>query len=152
LRKFQFRLSSLLRYRESRRDLCRQLLAEVLADDRALADLGERILHDRSSQLEEMRSLGEAGRVNVDGSAARRYFAGQLTIEHRQVVRRRELVAKQIEMCRAALVQADRDVKVLEKMKDNQRAEFALEQDRAATRELGETWQSARLSLARGER
>lgn len=151
MKKFAFRLDSLLRYRESRRDLCRQVLAEVLADDRALVELGERLLRDRASQLDELRALGEAGRVDVDGSSARRYFAGQLTGEYRGVQRRREVVAQQIEMCRRALVQADRDVKVLEKMKDQQQAEFALEQDRAATRELGETWQSARLALARSE-
>lgn len=140
MRKFVFTLAGLLKYRVHQRDLCRQLLAEVLADDAALEQQQHETDRARDEQLREMQGLLQSGRVDIDRSAARRYHAGQLTIDLRLLEQRRRLVAQQIARCRQALVMADQRVKALEKLREQQLAEFLQERERAESREREENW------------
>lgn len=137
---FQFKLEPLLRYRRHRRDLCRQMLAEILADEHRLILQRSRLDRARAEQLEEMKELARSARLDIDRTAARRYHAGYLLAETRQLERSRELIQQQIDLCRRALVLADRDVKVLERLKERQYAEFAERAARRAQLELEETW------------
>jgi flagellar export protein FliJ len=142
---FKFKLASVLRYRQGRRDLCAQLLAQVLADDRVLLNEREGLERQRQAQLEELRAMGLAGRISVEGATARRYYLGQLAGDIRVVDHRRGIVAGQVELCRKALAQAEKDVKVLEKLEDKQAALARDEQRRREGRELEETWQAIHL-------
>lgn len=146
--RFAFRFEALLNYRRNRRDLCRNLLAQLIADDRRLRDLRHSIEADRGGQFDEMRRLGTVGPVDVDGSVSRRYYAGQLLAEIAKVEQDRQLVERQVAMCRHALVEADRQVKVLEKLAEKQRAEFVYEENRKSARELEDVWQTAQLTEA----
>lgn len=146
---FVFKFAALLRIRRHRRDQCRQLLAEVLSDIRALEVQRAELEQRRTGQLDELRSLGRPGPVDVDRAAARRYFAGQLVGELAGLARRQELVEQQLELCRQTLVKADQDVKVLEKLEEKQRAAFQFESERRGARELEEAWQAARLTEVR---
>ncbi|MAG92997.1 MAG: hypothetical protein CMJ48_04535 [Planctomycetaceae bacterium] len=129
-------------YRENRRALCRQLLARVLADEQELIDQREQLVSHRIGQLEELRQISDMGRVDVDRSAARRYFAGRLVAEIDMVDRRRQLVVQQIGLCRQTLVRADQDVKVLEKLKDKAKTAFDEREEKRLSRELEESWRA----------
>ena len=87
VKKFVFQLESLLRFRENRRDLCRQVLAQIFAEQKRLKQFRLSLEQQRIDQLDEMRQLGEQGEVDVDRSASRRYYAGQILGEIRAVVR-----------------------------------------------------------------
>jgi flagellar protein FliJ len=143
LKTFTFKFQSVLKLRQYRRDLCRQVLAQVLADDAALVTERARHEKNRNVQLEELRKIGAGGGVDVDRSSARRYFCGQLTTAMKIVDQRRAIVAQQISMCRAAVVRADQEVKSLEKIEENQRADFNYQTERTTARELEETWLAA---------
>jgi len=60
--------------------------------------------------------------------------------------RDREIVGEQMGQCRQALIQADREVKVLEKLRDKQHATFLYEQNRNEGRELEELWMATHLT------
>ena len=139
---FVFSLQALLNYRKSRRDLCRQLFAQILADDERLASDRRRLTAIRNRQFEEIRSLSKRGRVSVEGTAMRRFHSGQLLGQLRLVDERRNLVAQQLQMCREALVKADAEVKVLERLEEKQRAAFLEDLERRAQREREEAWSS----------
>ncbi len=139
---FSFKFESLLSYRENRRDLCRQLLARVLADEQELIAQREQLVSHRIGQLEELRQISDMGRVDVDRSAARRYFAGRLVAEIDMVDRRRQLVVQQIGLCRQTLARADQDVKVLEKLKAKAKAAFDEREEKHLSRELEESWRA----------
>ena len=144
--RFEFQFAALLNYRRNRRDLCRQLLSQALADEREL--LGRRrLLEDsRGGQLDEIRNLVAAGQIDIDRAATRRYFAGRLLGEIGMVERNRSLLAQQLELCRTTLLQADREVKSLEKLEEKQRAEFIYQHERRMSHELHDNWQAARTS------
>jgi len=139
---FRFRLESVLRYRKSRRDLCQQYLAQVLADDRALLAKQEGLQTRRVSQLEELRKIGRGGRISVDAATSRRYHIGQLSGEIRVVEHNRTVIAGQIDLCRKALAQAEKEVKVLEKLKTKQSNLAQADQIRREGLAREEAWQA----------
>lgn len=146
---FQFKLESLLKYRILRRDECRRLMGEIMQHDAELVADQQRLTADRGMQLEEMRHLGTSGAVNIDASAARRFYAGQLTGSIKEIDRRREMVAEQLNLCRQALVKADQDVKALEKLKEKQELEFRQAWEKRQQYELEESWSATHFSEGR---
>ena len=140
MKKFNFRFDKLLEYRRSRRDLCRQLLAQLLADQSRLVTRRKSLERQRFDLLDELRGIGRHGAVDVDRSASRRYYAGQLVGEIRLAERNLELLGGQLQLCRGALTEADRDVKVLEKLQERRLAEYRYESERRSAREMEEAW------------
>lgn len=147
--RFRFSLESLLMYRRTQRDLCRQLLGRALAQDAELAAQQAEWTRQRAEQLDELRKLGEAGAMEVERSASRRYHAGRLSVEIRQVELAREQAARQIELCRQALVRADQSVKALENLAAKQHAEYLAAQERRESREREENWLAAHITEVR---
>jgi flagellar export protein FliJ len=143
---FVFSLSALLKYRKNRRDHCQRLLAQVLADDAGLSAQRHKLLAQRERQLTEIRGLSRKGHVTVDGAASRRYHSIQLLAHVRGVDERRQLVAKQLDLCRQALTKADAEVKVLERLEEKQRAAFVYRAEQRAQNEREDAW-SARWLL-----
>lgn len=142
MKKFKFKFESLMKVRVNERDLRRQLLSELQRRDAELVAALKQVEAERHTQLEDMRRLVAPGQVDVDGSAARRYYAGQLIGDLGGIERSRALLSAQIEHCRRALVKADQGVKALEKLADKARAELSLDQERRTARELEEAWRA----------
>lgn len=145
MKNFAFQFDSLLNYRRHRRDLCRQVLADILANQQQLAERRQMLEQQRSGQLDEIRTMHRPGQIEIDRTAARRYYAGQMQIDIGYLDRDRNVVAEQLARCRQALVEADRNVKVLEKLRDKRQAEFTATQSRKEARELDESWMAARI-------
>lgn len=146
MKKFTFPLDSLLRYRRHRRDLCCQLLAQVLAEQQRLEQHRRGLELQRAAQLGELRTLGEAGEVDIDRSASRRFHASQLLNEIHLTERNRRAVAEQAALCRQAVTQADQDVEVLERLREKQRQEHQYEEARRESRALDDAWMAVHLS------
>ncbi len=138
VRRFQF--DSLLRYRKSRRDLCRQLLAQVLADDCVLAVRKQSLEEAHWQQLAEFRDKSATGGVDIGALAVRRHYAGQLADEIRNIDHNRRLLSQQLDLCRQALVKADQNTKVLEKLAERKAAEQRHQADRRERLDLEEAW------------
>lgn len=146
MRRFVFKFDSLLRLRCNRRDLCRQLLAKLLDDQRALDIQRDEFEQERHAQLDQLKVLGQQGHMDIDRSAARRYYAGQLLSDIAFVRRNRDLLDGQLDLCRETLTRAEGEVKVLENLKEKQRTAFLYEQERQAAKELEQAWQATQLA------
>jgi flagellar FliJ protein len=132
-----FRLATLLKLREQTRAERRRELAQAFE--------AERILRERVAELEQdieatrQRARGASrGEINVETLlTARRYeltVKGELQEVNGQIAR----VLQEIERRRQALLEADRDVKVLEKLRELQAAQHAAQEQRRENRQLDE--------------
>ena len=140
MKKFQFQFESVLKMRRHKRSMCRQLLGEMLQTDQRLIDQAEQLKQHRSEQFQEIRVRQSEGRVDIDGTTSLRYYAGQLQTQIKSVNTNRELMGKQIVLCRQALAKAEQEVKAMEKLSDKHREIFLYAQNQKEMVELEETW------------
>lgn len=143
---YRFPLAPLQRYREHQRDLCRQVLAQVLAEDAALQRRRDELANAREQLLAEMSALQQQPRYDITQAAARRYHAAQLLAQLKQVDLEREQVAERLQLCRQTLSKADQGVKVLEQLADKREAEFWKIMEGKESREREEIWQAGNLA------
>jgi flagellar biosynthesis chaperone FliJ len=142
---FIFTLRPLLEFRRHRRDACRQLLAQVLADEASLLAEKQTVLASRQRQFDEIRDLSRSGPVAVERAVARRYHSGQLLGLVRALDERRRIVGQQLQLCRDALVKADQEVKVLERLQERQRSEYDYRAERVSQFEREDAWMTRKL-------
>ena len=126
---FRFRLSMLLRLRENLRDECRQQLAA--------AQWAEEIVVARMIELDtEMQGLrrqthaaSRPGPVDIDRLLNAGRYDMTLRAERQVAQDQRQKVVAEIQRRREALVEADRDVKILEKLREKQSARHRYEEN-----------------------
>ncbi len=134
--RYQFRLATLLRIRESVRDDRRGRLAEAL---RAAEVLG-RQLAALDDELHALSGSGRAavGALDVDRLLDTERFRLLLKAQQAGLRQQAQALENEIERRREALVQADRDVRVLERLRENQVQNFRAEEERRAIAALDE--------------
>ncbi|MEZ6106234.1 MAG: flagellar export protein FliJ [Pirellulaceae bacterium] len=123
-----FRLATLLRIHEDRRDALREELAEA---DQAIEILRGQIGEVEQSTLAAMDELRSAsqGSVNVDWLSAQRRHAFVLRLHKSELLRQTDVVQEERERRRVALMEADREVRKFERMRE-QWAERVAETER----------------------
>ena len=118
--RFQFRLSTLKKLRESHRDELRLKLGEAYRAERLLAERAAAIRTEEEEAQEVQRGILDASTTDVSQLLdAQRYVAvlrNELTTLHNQS----QMLATEIEKRRQALVAADQQVRVLEKLHERQ--------------------------------
>ena len=144
---FTFRLEPLIKIRKNVLQECQAALAKVYEERRLL----EEKLLDIENQLAEgtatARSLMQPGQtVNVD------YLLGirrqeMFLLANQNVVRQDiQKVDEEIERCRAAVVAANKEVKIIEKLKEKRHEQYLDEEKREETKTMdeiaGNRWQS----------
>ena len=136
---YRFRLETLLRLRENVRDECRQQLATA---QRAEEILANRITDLNNNLIDLQRTTHIArqpGVVNVDRllDAGRYEFA--LKAQRQAADEQRQAVQAEVERRRQSLVESDREVKTLEKLRAQQTARHRQEENRRETKQLDAT-------------
>ena len=118
MKTFRFRLESLSKLYIDQRDEKRAQLAEAFEAQDILAQK-EEDLTARTKQNEQLaRMAADAGEVNVDRLLQAQRYDAVLAAERGQVLQAKEMVEKEIERRRLELVEADKQVKMLEKLRD----------------------------------
>ena len=136
--RFTFRLAALLHLRETRRDECRATLAEAYRTDEALARQFDDLCRDRDALRNFWRLKASPGAVDIDRLVeAQRY---ELVIRARQqdLARQRETLAAEIERRRQAVVEADREVRVLENLRTRQAEQHRRDEELCEAKRLDE--------------
>ena len=136
--KFTFRLASLLRLRESRRDECRVALAEAHRADELLAKQLDGLGRELDALRAFCRLKASPGNVDIDRLVeAQRY---ELVTRSRQqhVAQQRQTLAAEIERRRRTLVEADREARVLEKLRQRQAEQHRREEEQREAKRLDE--------------
>ncbi len=139
--KFRYRLAALLRLRQALRDQRREALAEAYRVDELLGSQLACLAEELASLGEQCRRAAGPGTVNVDRLLeAQRY---ELALKARQcrLQEQRRQVAEEIERRREALAEADRGVRVLEKLRQRQAARHQYEENRREVKLLDEVAQ-----------
>jgi flagellar FliJ protein len=135
---FRFRLSTLLRLREAWRDERRAHLAE--------AQQAEQLIQERIAEIAralaelQRRSLDAArpGTIDVDRLAETARYEMILKVDRESADQQRQAVAAELQKRRDAVVEADRDVRALEKLRDAQRNRHREEEARQEAQRLDE--------------
>jgi flagellar export protein FliJ len=136
MKKFKFRLDSLVRLREATRDERRAQLAEAL---RIVASLEEN-MHQLQVKLGEARQMHTApqGTVDIDRLLVAERYEMVLLLEKHNLEQQLSSMNAEVEKRRQALVWADQDVRVLEKLRETQFQRWRTGAERDALEHLDE--------------
>jgi flagellar FliJ protein len=135
---FRFRLEPLLRLRLSEREQRRTELAKAL---RALEVLQAELVKIQAEQQEiaaRARTLRAPGGADVDALLATHRYEVLLVAKRRQVSEQIAQVEGECERRRLALVEADRSVRVLEKLRERREVEYQRMAERHEAKQLDE--------------
>lgn len=143
---FSFRLQTLLKLREAERRQRQSALAEGLAAGELLGKQRHQLLREQEQLRDETRRKVGPGTVQVD--AVLEVSRYELVLRSRLAVLdlQQQRLAEEIERRRDALVEADRQVKILEKLRERQMAEHTRRVELAEVAALDEAAQHAHLT------
>jgi flagellar FliJ protein len=136
--KFKFRLSTLLKIRESTRDERRAELAQAHEAEEIVAGEQKRINRELLDLEVESRRAVSPGEIDVDRVLETRRYRLLLDAQRQHVARQRDAVRVEVERRRRNLVEANREVRVLEELREKQHDRHRKEEDRLQTKQLDE--------------
>jgi flagellar protein FliJ len=136
--KFKFRLSTLLRLRETTRDECRTELAQAYRADEIVESEQERIVAELTKLENESRTAVLPGQLDVDRLLETRRYSLVLGAQRKHAAGQRDAIAEEIERRRRKLVEADRQVRVLDELRDRQRRRHRDNENRLEIKVLDE--------------
>jgi flagellar protein FliJ len=136
--KFKFRLATLLRLRENDRDQRRAELAQAYQADDIMRQQQEELERERQTMLDVNRRAAAPGEVDVDQLIQTQRYELLLKAHSDQIQRQRDAVAVEIERRRETLVHANREVRILENLREKQRDRHREEEGRREIKMLDE--------------
>jgi len=145
--KFRFRLATLLKLREATRDERRAELAQAYQADALLEQQQDRLQRELAGLVLQSRKVAGPGTLDVDQLLQTQRYELFLRARQSQLADQRGTVAEEIERRRQILVEADREVRVLEKLRQRQLERHREEEGRREMKILDEV---AGLRASRG--
>ena len=136
--RFAFRLNSLLHVRQAERDQRQSLLAAALAEERQLQARRAVLEGDLRAQLGRARAVIGPGALDVAGLESAHRYASNLRAQLAALAEGEQALSQEINHRRQAVVEADREVRVLEKLRERQQQQHRTEQARAESKQLDE--------------
>jgi flagellar protein FliJ len=136
--KFRFRLATLLQLRESTRDERRVQLAESQRADTELHRQLIRVEMEQQQLQRECREAAGPGDVDLPRLVEAQQYASALRAQQTELRRQRQALAAEIDRRRQTLLEADRDVRTLEKLRENQLQAHRQEENRQEGKRLDE--------------
>lgn len=136
--KFQFRLATLLRLGESVRDQRRGQLAEAYRADELLEQHEGMVARELAAVRASGRKAVAPGTVDLDRIVETQRYELALRAQQEHFAQKRKVVAGEVERRREALVAANREVRVLEKLRERQQERHVQEESRRDLRQLDE--------------
>jgi flagellar protein FliJ len=133
-----FRLASLLRLRLVNRDELRTALAEVCRVDDLLRERRGRVAAELDALRDARRQVVAPGPVDLDRLAEYADYETALAGQQANLNRQQDRISQELHRCREALLEADREVRVLEKLRDTQAERYRQEQQRQEAKRLDE--------------
>ncbi|MCS7033933.1 MAG: flagellar export protein FliJ [Phycisphaerae bacterium] len=136
--RFRFSLAGLLRHRKQLERQEQRKVAEHQAWVKRLTDELHRMDAQRNSVVQEVRQHHLSGRLDISFLTAHRRYAAAM--QRRAVEQARRIVAAQqaLDDARTKLVEAARQRKIIEKLREKRYQEWLAQQERAAAVQLDE--------------
>lgn len=136
--RFHFRLQTLRRLREIHRDEQRFRLATAYEAERILAEQQAALDAEQAALAASQRHAMQQTPLDVNRLLESQRYQLSLQAQDRVLAGQAEQLAVEVERRRAAMIEAEREVRVLDKLELRQRAQFAQAQQRAETKQLDE--------------
>lgn len=136
--RFRFRLDPLLRLRQSVRDEKRSELAEAFRAEEALRQRIKELELELSQIKQNYRRSGLPGTVDVDRLIDAQRYELVMLAQRQTLAQHEQSLSQEIDRRREALVAADREVRVLEKLREVKQQEHRFEEQRLETKVLDE--------------
>ncbi len=136
--RFIFRLESLLKIRQARRGECQAALAEGYRVDEVLRKQFENFERELDVLKEFCRRKVSPGGIDIDRLVEAQRYELVTKAQQGKIVQQRETVAAEIERRRQAMVEADREVRILEKLRERQAEQHRREEERREANRLDE--------------
>ena len=128
--KFKFRLATLMKLREAARQERRAQLAQAYQAEAILQEQEQTLEQELAGLIDRTRDEVRPGQVNVDRLLTTQRYELLLYTQQKQTHEQRQVVAAEIEQRRAMLVEADRQLRVLEKLKERKAKRHRDEENR----------------------
>ena len=135
---FHFRLASLLRLRQSICDQCRVELADAQRADAELQSQLARLDMEQRQLQGECRTAAGPGPVDLRRLLEARRYAATLRAREAGLHQERQTLGTEIDRRRQALLESDRDVRTLEKLRESQSQAHRQAEDRLEGKRLDE--------------
>lgn len=135
--RFSFRLQTLRRLREIHRDEQRGRLATAYEAERILRQQRDELAAEATEHLESQRQ-GMQGTIDVNWLLTTQRYLLALEAQAKVLGEQAARLAEEVERRRQALVEADREVRVLDKLEERQKAHHREAAGRAETKQLDE--------------
>ena len=136
--RFQFRLTTLLRLREAARDQRRGQLAEAFRAEEALHARLSELEYDLGELKRQYRQTAAAGPLDVDPLIDAQRYELLLLAEQQSIGQQSQTLAVEIDKRREALVAADREVRVLEKLRETQADRHRSDEEQREMKQMDE--------------
>jgi flagellar export protein FliJ len=134
-------MATLLRLREAARDDRRAELAEALRAHDTICTWIDQVNRELEDLRSTCRRVAGPGTVDVDLLTTAQRYELLLKAKRQQLQGQKERLMPEIERRRQALVHANRDVRVLEKLRENQHDRYREEENRRQIKILDEVAQ-----------
>lgn len=141
--RFRFRLAALMKVRQAERRRRREELALAQHAEAMLTEHMEQLDREQAALRQRCRQTTAPGTVDVEDLLAAHRYALVLKSRSKQLALKRQELQQEIARRRQALVEADREVKVLENLRQRQWDQYQLEQQRLESKQLDEIAQQA---------
>ena len=135
---FRFRLETLLRLRLAERDQRRAELAKALRAEELLHGEERALAGQQAQAVDHARRLKSPGAANMDALLETHRYEIVLAAQRRQLKQQIAQVEAETERRRQALVEADRQLRVLEMLRDRQAAAWKKATERQEVKEFDE--------------
>jgi flagellar protein FliJ len=147
--RFNFRLQTLRRLREIHRDEQRGRLATAFEAERILAEQRNAVTAETAALVESQRALMQEGSLDVNQLLTAQRYQMALEGQIRALADQAARLAEEVERRRQSLVEADREVRVLDKLEERKRQQHREAAQRAETKVLDEVastrWEASEL-------
>jgi flagellar FliJ protein len=127
---FHFRLQTLLRLRIAERDQRHAELSKALRAADVLRADAELVVKEQAALVERSQALKSPGSADVDSLLQTHRYELLLSAKRKQLATQIQQVQTEVERRRMLVVEADRQVRVLEKLKERQALHCRQETDR----------------------
>lgn len=136
--KYTFRLATMLKIRENSRTEAQTVLARAVEAQQIIEDKITELQAELASLLNESRQGMTGGHIRVDFLIGLRRHEAVLLAQKQTATEQLEVVKQEVERRRTALMEADREVKILEKLQEKQRTEFVTNLQKMDTKQMDE--------------
>src|SRR4051794_18048386 len=135
---FRFRLQTVLRLRIAQRDERRAEMAKALRAADILREQRDKLAEETMENEQLARQLANPGQAHIDRILHVHRYEAILKASLAQLVVQETQIAAEIERRRLILTEADRQVRVLEKLSERQREQYQRNEERQAMKQMDE--------------